>query len=684
MAYGNWFTRGGAGADVAAIAAATAQLLAKGNWHQGYGKGGTGGQQGKGGWGKGGGNEFGGGASWGGERRPQWQCPVCTGPNGKATQNRDTRACCHRCGEAKPKGSKGLGKGGTDGGKSNFRRGHSPIGANGNRPLLGGGGPRQEGDRVRGRSPGLQRLPNDLRPTPMRYVDAARTATDKQHRAGAPTQGAEGGKGGSNKKGDEGNGRREEPGNDEGGFTRVGRSGGKNRISLGSVGTGGAEGDDGRGRGAKYFRVDDESGDGWNQGEEDDEDWEMPNDEADAGEAHQEEGREDTGDDGGGEEWDLDKAKEHTRLCREMLAHLRRTVGRNHALAKKAAIDLQEAEQAEKVLRGPRTYWQEGRKDARRKGVLLRLIERLEARYEEERAWFQEMANEHEDRQQATRDQLKEAEVELQEIKKRDDAYAAAQERNQAGGDEQDDTPYRMLGDTASRLAGIIEASGDEQLKERLNLLSADLGNVQDMLRTRRGGQEQEEAGSGAGKGGGKAPREEAGSNRSQGNRGRWHGSGKGRARSGSTERDCDDDGDDGGEDRRRAKLAARQRGEGSRADMETETAQNGKGAPPVSGSADGAGAVREETEREARRQRALDTIRGRLQLEKHRKLAERQKAAIQAGTLPEPHEWSEEQLRQGQRQVELLNAEVDAEAEQQFAALSDEAKAKLLEEASR
>jgi hypothetical protein len=137
-------------------------------------------------------------------------------------------------------------------------------------------------------------------------------------------------------------------------------------------------------------------------------------------------------------------------------------------------------------------------------------------------------------------------------------------------------------------------------------------------------------------------------------------------------------------EDRREAKLAARARGEGSAAAMDTDMGPPG-GRTEVAGGAVEAGEAKRRAEaEEAMQKRALDAIRGRLLLEKHRKLANKQKELIEAGQLPEPHEWTEEQLRQNQRQIELLNAEVDAEAEKEIAAMSNEARAQLLEAAAQ
>jgi hypothetical protein len=122
---------------------------------------------------------------------------------------------------------------------------------------------------------------------------------------------------------------------------------------------------------------------------------------------------------------------------------------------------------------------------------------------------------------------------------------------------------------------------------------------------------------------------------------------------------------------RREAKLEARERAEGGRMEMETDGVPVGTEEP--SG-----------TETELERQRALDTIRARLLLEKQRRIQERQQAAIQAGILPQPSEWTREQMQQKQREYEMVDAEVDAEAQKEFAAMSVEAQTQLLAAARR
>jgi hypothetical protein len=122
---------------------------------------------------------------------------------------------------------------------------------------------------------------------------------------------------------------------------------------------------------------------------------------------------------------------------------------------------------------------------------------------------------------------------------------------------------------------------------------------------------------------------------------------------------------------RREAKLEARERAEGSRAGMEMDEEPAGTGEPS-------------RAEAERGRQRALDAIRARLLQEKQRRIQEKQQAAIQSGILPPPNEWTREQMQQQQREYERVDAEVDAEAQQELAAMSVEAQAQLLAEASK
>ncbi len=81
----------------------------------------------------------------------------------------------------------------------------------------------------------------------------------------------------------------------------------------------------------------------------------------------------------------------------------------------------------------------------------------------------------------------------------------------------------------------------------------------------------------------------------------------------------------------------------------------------------------------EAKRQKVLDRIRGRLQQEKNRKAAELQAKAIEEGSMPEPHLLSKEQMEENQRRMEATNREVDEEAEKELAAMSSEQLAKVM-----
>ncbi len=250
--------------------------------------------------------------------------------------------------------------------------------------------------------PRLAQLPNELRP--QSYAEAARAA---------PEASSAKGKGGSalDPKANDGEGNSD-------GYTTVDYKGGKKpRVEQGASDEGTrTEEQRGRGSGAEYFRWEDQEDDEWDYFDEYD---------------HANNNDDETGHGGSGQygkqehegendeedpEADLEAAKEQTRLRREVFVASKKSKGRNHSHTKVAYADLLAAEKNERALKGPRTYWQEGRKDERRKNVLRRQLERLEAEYEAEKQRFQQLAYEHEDRQQETRDGIKDVERELEEI----------------------------------------------------------------------------------------------------------------------------------------------------------------------------------------------------------------------------------------------------------------------------
>ncbi len=308
-------------------------------------------------------------------------------------------------------------------------------------------------------------------------------------------------------------------------------------------------------------------------------------------------------------------------------------------------------------------------------------MDKWDAEYDEEKARFQEIAFQHEQRQQDIRDKITDAKNELRAIQEKDDAYAKLQEQGETGGATKGDVARRALKEAAESVAAIIEVAGTgslEQATEQLNLLRAKLGcSLHHLPRRRQEEQGDDDQGKETRRGGlehgGAAP-----------SSGRWkskgqEGTGQGGPMGGqeAEERKAQ-------EGRREAKLAARARGEGSAAAMDTDQGPTGGCTEAAIGTAAAEEAKQRAEAEEAMRKRALDAIRGRLLLEKHRKLADKQKELIAAGLLPEPHEWTEEQLRQNQRQIEMFNAEVDAEAHREIAAMSSEARAQLLEAAAK
>ncbi len=601
-----------------------------------------------------------------------------------------------------------MGKGVGQGGKAGARRSVSPTGADGRKPLLGW--PKtKEGTEVRGRTPiGSRQGCSDRRQQPSpglqprRYADVARAGRGEEPLGRAPLAGTQKGKGGPTTA-SEGKGRQEEAD----GFTTVDhRAGKKPRVQQAPAGGEGRgeptnDGADGRDddhdwtTGPAEFNMDDERQ--WDEdGLDDDGGWDGHDHEYgdDGGEYErgeyqgQEEAWEDE-DAGYDPEWDLDKARQETRERRELYAHLRATLGRNHVHTKRAHGGLVEAEQREREIRGPRNYWQEGRKIAKRKAALQRLLEKWDAEYDEAEQRFQEEANRHEERQQDLRERITDAKRELREIQEKEDAHAQLQEKGEAGGGPKDEMVHRALRDTAQKLAAIIEAVGTgeiEQGTEQLNLLSAQLGCALHQLpRQHQEGVQHRGKGEDT-KGGSRGPNVDSARKGDTPSSGRWRGKGQDGTSGGEAPGRRTAGPRDAEEDRREAKLAARARGEGSLAAMETGPEPGGERldtAGVTTAAAEAARQAAAEAE-DRKKKRALDVIRGRVQQEKDRRLAEKQRELIAAGLLPEPHEWTEEQLRQNQRQVEISNAEVDAEVEREFAAMSSEAIAKLLEAAAR
>ncbi len=383
MYHGQWYGKGDGWGALATLAALQHQLASGKGWGKSFDKGYKGGKKGKAAW-NAGGKAANGVVTWGGhDRSSQWPCPSCLAPNGKPTLNREYRMCCHKCGESKPKGGKGLGKGAGQGFKAGAYRSNSPIGADGKKPLLGG--PRvQEGNQVRGRTPNggakgcsdrRQQPPPEAQPR--RYADVARTGKGEGPLGTAPPEGMQKGKG-LPSTASKGKGKQEEAD----GFTTVDyRAGKKPKVQqqgppMGEEGKGGPgrdgadtcddDGDWTTGP-AEFDLDDDRRWDEDGQADGDERNWYDHGYDDEGGAYDQEdyyEQDEAWGNEGapGDHEMDLETARQKTRECRELQAHLRKTLGRNHVLTKRAQESLLEAEQREREARGPRSYWQEGRK----------------------------------------------------------------------------------------------------------------------------------------------------------------------------------------------------------------------------------------------------------------------------------------------------------------------------------
>ncbi len=295
------------------------------------------------------------------------------------------------------------------------------------------------------------------------------------------------------------------------------RGGKKLRLEDGMDGAGKwTEVHPGGASGAMYFRWDEQDDDGWECTDEhehdqggDGDNWGEDGDDGQDGAQDQEgEAEEESPEEA------LEAASERALLRREVFLHSKKTKGKNHSHTRVAYADLLAAEKEERALKGPKPYWQEGRKDERRKQVLRRQLEKLDAEYEEAKERFEQHCYEYEERQQERRDAIKDAEKELEEIRRREEAYAKVRE-GESGRTNGGEAPDRLIHETAGRLAGIIEAAGDEKLKEALTAISASLGAVQHMLR----GNNQEDRG----KGGGVGSKGIVDCDPSEQSHGRWH-----------------------------------------------------------------------------------------------------------------------------------------------------------------
>ncbi len=285
---------------------------------------------------------------------------------------------------------------------------------------------------------------------------------------------------------------------------------------------------------------------------------------------------------------------------------------------------------------------------------------------------------------------IRECDSKLEDIRREPNEDAAEDDMDLAGATARmprDEATTKMR-DIAGHLVKALEAvSGNERAKNLLNTLSAQLGELEGTLkpaadrgeRSKKGAQEpsawgetwprvgnQMEQGKGRGEGKGERPAEYIGDTK---------GGGKGCA--GEIDRS------DQNAQHKWARRGAR-RGRGESEAQDGAGQHGGDGAMEDAGSspkAEAASKAAEAADWEAKRQRALDRIRARLQQEKNRKAAEVQAKAIAEGVMAEPHLLSKEQLEENQRRVEATNREVDEEAERELASMSKDQLARIMEE---
>ncbi len=688
MPYGRGYNMAGAQDDAAALLVHRLLQGLQYPWGKGDGKGGKGqgnspawSHSGYGAKGQGKGES----SAWNAARRQQWPCPACEFPN------RANRQFCHKCGEPRPGGGKGSSKGT---GKANGRRGHSPIGAGGSRPLLGNSGTLR-GPVVQGRAPGQSSEPRAQQvaagPRP-RYADVASPTYRAPVSAKPAPASADSGSGA---KGGKGKGRQEREGDLEDGFTTVDyRAGKKPKVGDEAgvqmvVAEGGAQRDDCHEHCThgvdytEYFQVGDGYKDDWEDAEDEYQDVSGEGNTFDDDAEVDEQER---------HEQQLADIREKVRVLRDTFNFLRDNRGRNHPCTKNALEDLTAAEREQTRLKGPRTWWQEGRKDAKRKQILLRKRERLSNQYDEEEERFRELCHAHDETQQEVRDRIKSLDNELAEIEERDRAYAVAkcrQEGDKEGDEEAEAAQRELLHKTADKLAQVIEKASDE-VREELNAINADMGTLHGMLVKGTRHREQREM---------HQPPEPAISINIASSRGQCtmgNTSCKGRA---AEQQAGVGSGDPTPEAAAQMQWAAEgtergrnpKRGIEGQAKLDEAAAAGGAPVAPAAGKPEcspqsrAAQKAREEAaaqlraaELAARHQRALDHLRGRVQVEKARLLEDKQKEAG-VGTLDVASSSTPEELDRYTKIIEQHNKDVEAEVERRYAQMSDVEKAELL-----
>ncbi len=585
----------------------------------------------------------------------EWLCQAC------GTSNRASRNACRACGFPKPWASA---KGNGVGGKATTARG-GPIGANGHGPLLGNRG-----------TWGQSRLG---------YGGAAAAAapSNQQEKGGGKA-----GKGGWMQQGPA-------SGKGDAGFTVVNYAlGNKPKVQAQAPQTAG-----GRAYPITKFHLLDEDDDAYAEQDlqmqmDHEEQQAAAGDEGDAGEEGEEQQEQVS------EEEMLQAAKTRLWMRQNMLRQVKANFGKGHPQTRMAIADVEEALQRLREVRGPKSWHIRAREVERKAEAKERSIERRQAQIEQNKAWMEEVRQEFEMQQRS----LEEAnEIEAREARELWEQVESIK-RESSGDDGRDQGNWgrrggarKAVADLGQRLAAAQEEAAARGCEDLHQMLAEAGAAVAQLEADEDGAQAHGDAGvddewcdEGENEDDDNTPPWRRGDG--GGKTGRWspatrrrseHGGGAvGAAAATATATGTDGAGAaDGSAMEWAAQGTERTRAPKRGADGDNvETQGPSQQARDAQRRADDAVKLAAEARREARKQKALDKLRGQVQVEKNAEIARRQQAAG-VNVVECAQEWTSEQLEQNTKLIEQINREFEARTEQKLAQMSEDEVLRLLDE---
>ncbi len=399
------------------------------------------------------------------------------------------------------------------------------------------------------------------------------------------------------------------------------------------------------------------------------------------------------GGDGGYDDYDVQDpiqlAKDELQRRQAYHRRLRSAWGKADPATKMAAADVQWAAAKLREARGPKSWHVRARECERRAEAKERAAERKLAQKKQHEEWMAQVQQEFEEAQRQLDDAIQEDNESAREFRKQLEEIRHESDWDEGwAGSTRDDDTWGKLAELGQQLAVAQEKAAAQGCEELQQLLAAAASRMADLEATVDGGS-----------GGGEGREWSRGTTRT------WdedHFGGTPPWRSPANDKDGNDETNT---DVRRkpnsgAPAAARgSAGHAAKAGAAVAAAAAAAAAPAGGAMATDATEPSQQArdaqrahelamenaraaELESRRQKAMDKIRGQVQVEKNREAERRQKEAG-INTLDQAAVSTPEQLQQNEAILEQLNKEFENAAEKRWAQLSEQEQQRLLEEAS-